>query len=116
MPASFRIELAGSPAAVGSSSNLLSARLASRDRQVAGRTPHSLRPWTDPAGFIGHRNCLFVVTRRCRVQVVQRMAATNKDLARSNKSDRGARPTNKRSRKIDESEMGGNDLISPVKT
>src|SRR4051812_44191662 len=39
MPASFRIELAGSPAAVGSSSNLLSARLASRDRQVAGRTP-----------------------------------------------------------------------------
>ena len=28
------------------------------------------------------------------------MAATNKDLARSNKSDRGARPTNKRRSKM----------------
>ena len=57
--------------------------------------PQFLRLRTSPAGFIGHRNCPFVVARRCQVQRRPKVAATNKCLARSNKSRTRFPATNK---------------------
>ena len=55
--------------------------------------PQFLRLRTSPAGFVGHRDCPFVVARRCQVQRRPKVAATNRCLAQSNKSCTGGKAT-----------------------